>query len=182
MKPLRYYINLIEDDNDMHVYHGGSYRGGDYNPNMKGEPGNIRPLGKGIYTAITPNHAQMYVKYAPGNGQVTKFKVDKSANIYPYGGAAWREESAEKQDWWRNKSKEIQQEFEKKNLVTFNTFRKAYNDWEDTLSNSRVNPELVRQTLVQLGIDGTKQVIDTDVVEIVFYNTRVLIPVKSAVT
>lgn len=178
MKSLRHYINLIETTDDMHVYHGGSYRGGDYNPKMVGEPGNIRPLGQGIYAANTPNLAQLYVKYAGENGKVTKFKVDKSAKIYPYGGRAWRETSPEQQEWWKNKSTEIQQAFEKKNLVTYSSFRKEYNSWVDALS-SRTNPELVRQTLVQLGVDGTKQVIDDGVAELVFYNTKVLIPVET---
>lgn len=90
MKIIEIIVEAVDGKEDFHVYHGGSYSGGDYNPNNIGEPGSLRPLGKGLYTAITPEHAGIYVKYAV-NGKVTKFKVSNNAVIYPWGREAWNE-------------------------------------------------------------------------------------------
>ena len=184
MSLLRKYINIIESantDDEEFVYHGGTYTGGEYNPNRVGEPGNIRPLGKGIYAATTPEHAQRYVKYAGPSGKVQKFRVSKNAKLYPWGGAAWQQLSPEQAEWWRAKAKEVQDACEEAGLVKYNTFRKEYYSWIHALSGMNEFPsshlEQLRKLLVSHGIDGSRQVIG-DLVELVFYNTSVLQPVN----
>jgi len=178
MKSLRHYINLVEQSEDDYVYHGGSYAGGEYNPSKVGEPGNIRPLGVGIYAAKTPEHAQLYVKYAGSNGAVKKFKVSKTAKLYPWGADAWSKLTPAEAAQWRAKSAEIQTAFEKANLVKFNTFRKQYNHWQDAVSGfGAFDKEQMRKILVSVGVDGAKQILSDDMTELVFYNTSVLTPV-----
>lgn len=168
---------LRESDSDHYVYHGGSYKGGDYNPSRVGEPGNIRPLGKGLYAAATPEHAQLYVRYGGDNGAIQKFVVDPKARLYPWGGAAWRELSPDQADWWRAKAAEIQQAFEQAGLVRKN-YRNEFKSWPDALSQGDGDTERMRQVLASLGVDGSRQVLGDGMVEYVFYNTSVLKPVN----
>ena len=175
--------DIIEEvEEPMHVYHGGSYSGGDYNPHSVGEPGNLRPLGKGLYTAITPEHAGIYVKYAGEGGKVTKFQVSSTAKIYPWGRAAWEELSEAEAAWWRAKSKEIQKAFEEAGLVRYDDLNKEYRSWSLVVSGSSMHNggrDSVRQLLVKCGIDGSKEVLGNGMVEIVFYNVGVLTPVNN---
>ena len=176
MKNIRYYIDLVE--NAMQVYHGGSYTGGDYNPDIIGEPRNHRPFGKGLYTAATVALAQRYVKYAGEAGKVTKFEVSPNAVIYPWGALSWRALSPAEQEKWRKKSNEIQQAFEQAGLVRYDTFEKKYQPWNYAVSN---NPsDKIRTFLVSLGIDGARADLGEGMVEIVFYNTDVLKPVNES--
>lgn len=173
MKDLRHYINLVENA-DTFVYHGGSYAGGDYNPHMHGEPGSLRPLGKGLYAAATSGHAQLYVKYAGDSGKVTKFKVDPNAVIYPWGALSWRALSPDDQTEWRAKSAEIQKAFEQAGLVKLDRFRNKYHHWQDAVLNN--STDQMRQILVSAGVDGARQDLGDGMVEYVFYNTKVLTP------
>lgn len=167
-----------EDSPDEFVYHGGSYKGGPYQAHRVGEPGDLRPMGRGLYTAATEHHAGRYTKYAQ-DGTVTKFRIAKGAKIYPFNGAAWRASSPTEQQYWRSKSAQIQKAFEEAGLVRWDRFRNEYYAWSLAVSQSTgPQREQIRQLLVKLGVDGGKEIIDPEhnVVEIVFYNTDVLIP------
>jgi hypothetical protein len=165
---------FILDEAERFAYHGGSYAGGEYDPNKKGEPGNLRPLGGGLYAAETPEHAQIYVKYGGSNGKVTKFKVNDNARLYPWGGGAWSETSPEEQEFWKEKSKEIQAAFDKENL--------GYKgkSWQNLVSDISTSGQRdrIRKLLASLGVDGSRQRIGSNMVELVFYNTNVLSPVS----
>lgn len=170
---------IIEDDHI--VYHGGTYSGDtDYDPDIIGEPGDLRPMGIGLYAAATPGHAERYVKYSE-NSKVHKFKVSPNAKLYPWGGAAWRELSTDQQDYWRELSDNIQQEFIKHNLVKkeFGKNDKYYH-WTTTIGmgGHQHNGEKIRQLLVSLGIDGARSILPSELIEYVFYNPKVLIPIK----
>ena len=168
-----------EEVPDQYVYHGGTYKGGEYNPHARGEPGDLRPMGRGIYTGATEGHAGLYTKYAT-NGTVQKFRIKKGAKIYPFNGAAWRASSPSEQTFWKEKSKEIQVAFEQAGLVRKNTFSGEYYAWSLAVSTTHDNKtrELIRQKLVELGIDGAKEILHPEIgmIEFCFYNTNVLIP------
>jgi len=165
---------LILDEAERYAYHGGSYAGGEYDFKQRGEPGDLRPLGGGLYAAETPEHAEMYVKYAGPSGKVTKFRIDDNAKLYPWGGGAWNEASPQEQEFWKAKGPEIQEAFDKARLGYKG---KAWYNIVSDFSNRRDTREVIRKLLVSLGIDGSRQRIGDNMVELVFYNTNVLIPV-----
>lgn len=174
MHNIRKLINIVEQS-DLTVYHGGTYSGGPYNADMRGEPGNLRPLGKGLYAAETPEHAARYLKYAT-DSSIKTFKVSPEAKLYPWGGAAWNSVSSVDQEWWRAKSAEVQRAFEKNGLVRKSSFRDEYGRWNDAISTRPTDS--MRQLLVSLGVDGSVQHIGDGMIEYVFYNTDVLKLVK----
>ena len=175
METIRHYIDLIEEAEDLYVYHGGTFSGGKYDPAKVGEPGKLRPLGKGIYAGESPAHAQRYLKYAGPNGTVKKFRVSPSAKLYPWGHYSWKELSTADQEWWSNKSDEVQSAFEKAGKVRFRQHDKTYAPWQDVVSGmSGFWTDDVRKLLISVGIDGAKQVLQGGMIEYVFYNTSVL--------
>jgi hypothetical protein len=86
--------------------------------------------------------------------------------------------SSQEAEYWRDKSAEIQTAAEKAKLVRYNTFNKEFNSWQFTMSSGdSYTKEQLRKLLVSLGIDGAREDLGDDMVEIVFYNTSVLTPV-----
>lgn len=170
MNSIRHYINIIESAEDRIVYHAGTYTGGEYDPSMVGEPGDIRPLGKGIYAAKTKNHAERYLKYVSGS-TIKKFKIADDAQIYPWGGAAWNSLSTAEQEKWRVKSNEVQEAFEEAGFVK-KWLDGTYKPWTESVGNRPT--EEMRKLLVSLGVDGAFSILPSDMTEFVFYNTAAL--------
>lgn len=171
MHIIRHYINLVESAEDKIVYHAGTFSGGEYDPSKVGEPGDIRPLGKGIYAAKTKEHASRYLKYVT-DSTVKIFKVSENARLYPWGNEAWQSVSSQEQQDWREKSAEVQKAFEKQGLVKKSRFNDTYGRWIDAVLFSPT--ENMRKFLVSLGVDGAFTHLPNDQVEYVFYNTNVL--------
>jgi hypothetical protein len=153
------------------VYHGGTYKGGKYNIMSKGEPGDLRPLGYGIYAGHSYDHAARYLKYVEGS-TVQIFKVPEDATIIPWGGWAWKHLTAEERNWWNEKYDEIQKAFEE-NGLTKESFGKML-PWEHTVSDRTFDRDAARKLLVSLGIDGAAQDLGEGYIEYVFYNPEIL--------
>lgn len=165
-------IRELFENKERYAYHGGTYAGGEYEPWRRGEPGNIRPLGSGLYAAETPDHAHMYVKYAGDNGKVRKFRIADDAKLYPVGRTAWNACSAEEQEFWKSKSNEVQEAY--KNSGVPGSERRY---WQDELAMNS-NRDFIRKLLVSMGVDGARQDLNNGMVELVFYHTGVLEPVS----
>lgn len=172
------YLKLIESKKEpLHVYHGGTFTGGDYNPYAVGEPGNLRPMGGGIYAGDTEYHASRYLQYGSESAKVHKFEVHPDASIFPMNGKAWHMESPEMQAHWRDKSLAIQKDFQDQGLVKQSPFG-HWGHWASQMSYTKSVPEReqMRSILLKHGIDGAKQVFSDEPggTEYAFYNTKVL--------
>ena len=169
---------LTESKNDpLYVYHGGTYSGGNYDPYAVGEPGNLRPMGSGIYAGDTEHHASRYLKYSGESAKVHKFEVHPSAKIFPMNGKAWHMETPEMQSIWREKSLAIQKDFQDQGLVRKSPFGR-WGHWAEQMSYTKSIPEReqMRSILLKHDIDGAKQVFSDEPggTEYAFYNTNVL--------
>lgn len=172
------YIKLIESKTDqLHVYHAGTFTGGEYKPYAVGEPGNLRPMGSGIYAGDTEYHASRYLKFGGENAKIHKFEVHPDANIFPLNSMAWHKESPEKQIHWREKSLAIQKDFQDQGLVKRSPFGN-WGHWASQLSYTKSVPERerMRSVLLKHNVDGAKQVFSDEPggTEYAFYNMSVL--------
>jgi hypothetical protein len=170
---MRAHEFILEAD-DHYVYHGGTYSGneGDYDSNIRGEPSSTRPLGVGLYAAGSEKHAGLYVQYRSG-AKIHKFKVSPTAKLYPWGNDTWQTLSDDEKTYWRNQSRNIQDEFIKRGILKSKNMH-----WTDAISSSGYirDRDSVRKLLVSLGIDGSYTQLPNDLIEYAFYNPAVLTP------